>query len=211
MSIKLPHPVRVAIDGVDNAGKTMLAVELEKEMEASNRHVIRASIDGFHRPRKERYRRGALSPEGYIYDSFNLDALKRNLLEPLGPSGNLYYSKATFDFREDKPVNSFLQSTKSDAILLFDGVFLLRPELNSYWDFRIFLRISFKTSLNRALLRDAKLFGSTEETRIRYVGRYIPGQKLYLKTIHPEDQADIVIDNNDPANPTILKGTGIYF
>jgi uridine kinase len=59
--------------------------------------------------------------------------------------------------------------------------------------------------MQRALLRDAELFGSIDETRKRYVERYIPGQKLYLKTVDPESKADIVIDNNDPMNPFILN------
>jgi uridine kinase len=53
------HPVRVAIDGVDAAGKTMLADELARVLGARARPVIRASIDGFHRPRAERYRQGS--------------------------------------------------------------------------------------------------------------------------------------------------------
>ena len=43
---KRPHPVRVAIDGVDAAGKTILADELVKPIETLGRKVIRASIDG---------------------------------------------------------------------------------------------------------------------------------------------------------------------
>src|SRR5450759_1567169 len=42
-----PHPLRVAIDGIDAAGKTTLADELAPLIEAQGRPVIRASIDGF--------------------------------------------------------------------------------------------------------------------------------------------------------------------
>lgn len=59
----LDHPVRVAIDGPDAAGKTMLA--------DAGRQIVRASIDGFHRPRAERYRQGPLSPAGYYEDSLD--------------------------------------------------------------------------------------------------------------------------------------------
>ena len=208
MYIKRPHPVRIAIDGIDSAGKTMLAAELGKELEIRDRHIIHGSIDGFHRPRKERYRRGTLSPEGYFHDSFDLDALKQNLLEPLSPEGDLHYIEATFDFRSDLPVHQVAQQAQPDAILLFDGVFLLRPELNAHWDFRIFVHVSFETSMQRALLRDKELFGSVDEIKQRYLARYIPGQKLYLRTVDPEKKADIVIDNNDPMNPRILRGTG---
>ncbi len=208
-TIQRPHPIRIAIDGVDNAGKTTLADELGQELRKSDRPVIRASIDGFHRPRHKRYRQGNLSPEGYFYDSFDLDVLKEKLLKPLGPAGDLCYATATFDFRRDMRVKMIMQKAEPDAVLLFDGVFLLRPELNASWDFRIFLQISFKTSLQRAQQRDIELFGSIEQIRKRYMNRYIPGQRIYLKTAQPESKADIVIDYNDPSNPKMLKGTGI--
>jgi hypothetical protein len=63
-SMTPPHPLRMAIDGIDAAGKTTLADELAELLAPLDRPVIRASVDSFHRPRDERYRRfGALSPE----------------------------------------------------------------------------------------------------------------------------------------------------
>src|SRR5579863_2110969 len=82
-ALQRPHPVRVAIDGVDAAGKTKLADALAAALEGQQRAVIRASIDGFHRPRAERYQRGADSPLGYYADSFNYPALRESLLLPL--------------------------------------------------------------------------------------------------------------------------------
>jgi uridine kinase len=206
-----PHPVRVAIDGIDNAGKTTLAEELAQRLQKKHCSIIRASIDGFHHPRKKRYTKGKLSPVGYYYRSFDHEALKEKLLKPLGPNGDLKYIKAVFDFRNDSLVSEKIHIAKRNAILLFDGVFLLRPELNDHWDFRIFVHVSFETALERALLRDRILFGSFEETRKRYLERYIPGQKIYLKKVDPKHKADIIIDNNDPTYPLILKGTGINF
>ena len=57
---------RVAIDGVDGAGKTTLANELAPRLELEGRPVIRASVDGFHNPRIVRYRLGKTSPEGFM-------------------------------------------------------------------------------------------------------------------------------------------------
>lgn len=67
----LDHPVRVAIDGPDAAGKTMLADALAGRLAGAGRQIVRASIDGFHRPRAERYRQGPLSPAGYYEDSLD--------------------------------------------------------------------------------------------------------------------------------------------
>jgi pantothenate kinase len=60
---------RVAVDGVDGAGKITFANELADAIRALRRSVIRASVDGFHHPRAVRYERGRYSPEGYFEDS----------------------------------------------------------------------------------------------------------------------------------------------
>src|SRR5664279_3616526 len=88
LRVERPHPLRVAIDGPDAAGKTILADELAPLLEGSGRSVVRATVDGFHRPQAGRYARGSESPEGYFFDSFDYSALRASLLDPLGPDGN---------------------------------------------------------------------------------------------------------------------------
>ena len=204
VDIEQPHPLRVAIDGPDAAGKTTLAQELIEPLQSYGRPVIRASIDGFHNPARIRYRRGATSPEGYYYDSFNYHALTASLLTPLGPGGSRQYVRAVFDYRTDSEVQIPTQVAEANAVLLFDGVFLLRSALMEYWDFTIFVEAAFEVTLARAERRDAVLFGSIEEIRRRYEQRYIPGQKLYFDEYRPKERANVVIDNNDPQNPVML-------
>jgi uridine kinase len=195
--------VRVAVDGPDAAGKTTLADELASGLRNRGRVVIRASIDGFHRPRAERYRRGADAPEGYYEDSFDYGALRHALLDPLGPGGSRAYRRAVFDFRTDAPRSEPETVPPEDAVLLFDGVFLLRPELFESWDLRIFVSVGFDEALRRALDRDAALFGSRHEVERRYRSRYIPGQRLYLAGARPTETADLVVFNDDPARPVL--------
>jgi uridine kinase len=204
-AIVRPHPIRVAIDGVDAAGKTTFADELAPVVKALGRPVIRASIDGFHNPAAVRRRRGALSPDGYYHDSFNHVALLEMLLQPLGPGGSLAFRRAAFDFRIDAAVAAALEQAEPNAILLLDGVFLLRPELRAHFDFSIFLRADFNVTLARAEKRDAELMGGIDEVRRRYHERYIPGQRLYLEAVQPDRHASMVIDNNDPARPAIER------
>lgn len=204
IEIEQAHPVRVAIDGPDAAGKTTLAQRLIAPLQSHGRPVIRASIDGFHNPARIRYGRGKISPEGYYKDSFNYSALKESLLIPFGPSGSRRYVSAVFDYQTDSEAQTPIQVAEANAVLLFDGVFLLRSELMAYWDFSIFIDADFETALTRAEQRDAILFGSIEEVRKRYEHRYIPGQKLYYAESLPRKRADVVIDNNDPGNPVII-------
>jgi uridine kinase len=196
-------PVRVAIDGVDASGKTMLADALAPSIEALGRPVIRASVDGFHNPAAIRGHRGSTSAEGYYLDSFDYDALIQGLLQPLGPDGSLMFRRAVFDFRRDEPAHTPLERAQDDAVLIFDGVFLLRPELREHFDFSILLRVDLSVALDRAEVRDLPLFGTVEAVRRRYRARYFPGQRLYLEQVRPEQLASVVINNNDPMRPIV--------
>lgn len=202
--VSRPHPVRVGIDGVDASGKTTLADELVRTIEQRGSHVIRASIDGFHRPRAKRYRLGVDSPEGYYLDSFDHGALRDVLLVPLGPQGSRSCRRAVFDFRSDSPVQEPSAEAPPDAIMLFDGVFLLRPELYRYWDFRIFVDVDFDETLRRACERETALFGSADAVRKSYQARYIPGQRIYLRTVRPAERANVVLKNVDPSQPLLI-------
>ena len=202
--IEWTHPVRVAIDGVDAAGKTTLAEELVPYLESMHRPVIRASIDGFHNPASVRYARGKLSPQGYYLDSFNYNALLKFLLDPLGPAGTLKYAPQVFDYRADREIHHQLISAAPNAVLLFDGVFLLRPELAGHWDFSLFVDATFEVTLERARERDLNLFGSDDDVLRQYEQRYIPGQKMYFVECQPKGRASVIIDNNDPNNPVIV-------
>jgi len=201
---RLDHPTRVAIDGVDGSGKTTLADELVEPLRRAGRDVIRASVDGFHNPRVVRYTRGPDSPEGYFLDSFDYATLKRELLDPLGPGGDANFRTAAFDYRVDRPVASPRQVAPRDAVLLFDGVFLSRPELQASWDLTIWLDVPFEVTVERAIARDARNGGDAAVTRGKYERRYVPGQRLYLTQCRPRERADIVVDNTALDRPKVV-------
>jgi len=192
------EPYIVVIDGVDAAGKSILAGELAEELRDRGLLVSEASVDGYHNPRAVRMVRGRDSPEGFYRDSFNLESLKKNLLEPFKAGGE--YRLHMFDYRVDSPDPSMLYEFKPGTVLVFDGVFSLRPELRGYWDLTIHLSITEEESLRRGIERDP---GRKEELSRRYNARYIPGQRLYKAEAKPEEKADISVDNNDPSNPII--------
>jgi uridine kinase len=203
-SRRLAHPLRVAIDGPDAAGKSTLAAELAHSL-GDMRETILSSVDGFHRPRHIRQRRGSLSPEGYYQDAFDYDAIIASVLRPLGPGGSRRYRTAMFDYRTDTARTERAHLAAKDAVLLFDGVFALRPELQSFWDVTMVVEVSPDETIRRALTRDVDLFGTPESVRERYQLRYLPAQQIYRAEASPATRADIVIDNNDPPWPRLLK------
>ena len=195
------HPLRVAVDGPPAAGKTTLADELAVLLRTRGRDVIRATTESFHLPRAQRYRRGEFSPEANYHDSFDYGALRRVLLAPLGPDGDRRYQPAVYDFDTDTALSPPVTTAPADAVLLLDGVFLLRPELLDRWDLSILVSAAFERILDRALIRDLARLGSAAEVDRRFRTRYIPAQELYFATARPADHADIIVHNDEPWRP----------
>ena len=200
-SVTTSHPLRVAVDGPPAAGKTTLADELALLLRTRGREVIRATTESFHLPRAQRYRRGEFSPEANYHDAFDYDALRRVLLDPLGPDGDRRYQRAVYDLDTDTALAQPVTTAAADAVLLLDGVFLLRPELTDRWDLSIFVSAAFERTLDRARIRDLARLGSTAEVERRFRTRYIPAQKLYFAAARPADHADIIVHNDEPRRP----------
>jgi uridine kinase len=197
-----PFVLRVAIDGVDGAGKTHFADELADVLVGSGRDLIRASVDGFHNPRAVRYRKGRGSPEGFYRDSYDYDALKRVLLTPLSPSGSGRYRTAVHDVALEQPVTVPEHNAEAGAILLLDGIFLHRSELRDFWDMSVWLVVPFAVSIARMARRE----GSSADPEAESNYRYVEGQRLYQLEAEPEKHATFVINNSDLNTPFFLRG-----
>lgn len=198
-ALERPHPVRVAIDGIDAAGKTTLADGLAVAVGERGRAVVRAGVDGFHNPRRIRHSRGRESPEGYFLDSFDYATLERVLLQPLGPGGSRAYRSAVFDWRLDAPVEMPERHAASNAVLLFDGIFSQRQELVHHWDYTVFVDVAFEVALERACRREGADVGDL------YRSRVLPAQEHYLAECDPRGRADAVLCNDDPEGPELVR------
>ena len=200
-TVTVTHPLRVAVDGPPAAGKTTLADELGVVLRAQGRYVIRASIESFLLPRAQRYRRGELSAQACYHDSFDFDALHRVLLDPLGPGGDRSFLRAVYDRQTDSAVSEPITAAPVDAVLIFEGVFLMRPELIDRWDLRIFVSAAFEETVAQARIRDEALYGTPVDVERRFRSRYLPSQQFYFDTVRPTDHADILVCNDEPQRP----------
>ena len=207
-AIELGHPLRVGIDGVDGAGKTTLADELAPLVEARGRHVLRASVDDFHRPRDTRYRRGELTPDGFYLDTFDYEAVRELLLDPLGPEGDRRVRTRLWDHAADAPAPVEWLAVSDDIVLLCDGVFLHRDELLGAWDTTVFVAAEIEVAAERGIQRDAARMASIEAMRERYRVRYTPAQKRYLEERRPHERAQFVLDNTNLEAPTLYSLDG---
>jgi uridine kinase len=193
--------VAVAIDGPDAAGKTALADRLAEVLTGT---VIRASVDSFHRPKAERWRRGSLSAAGYYHGSFDYEALQERLVGPF-LAGAPAVRTATYDYREDVDVHGRDVPVLGRAVLIVDGIFLLRPELRAWWTLAVHLHVTPEESLRRALRRDGEYVESRDDLERRYRERYLTGQELYRAQAGPEKAAHVVVDNTDPRRPRVMR------
>ncbi|GIF78369.1 hypothetical protein [Asanoa siamensis] len=143
------------------------------------------------------------SPESYYLDSWDNDGIRDELLLPLGPGGSRRYRAALMDFaaleRSDEPA----WKATDDAVLVADGCFLQRPELDPHWDLRIFVDIPLDEVLRRGIARDQAWMESAAEAERRYRTKYIPGESRYLDEVRPRGRAELVVDNRDFADPRL--------
>ena len=201
---KTDHPLCVAIDGIDASGKTKLAKELSFPLRRTGRQIINISMDNYLQPTSIRYKRGRESPEGYYYDFFNYPLLINDVLMPLTPSGERKISRVNLDNVFEKKSITEVNEVEKNAIVLFDGVFLMRPELINFWDIKIFIDVNFDVAIDRVLDSDLNKFESSQQIRKLYELRYFEGQRIYFERCHPQTLADIVIDNNNPRDPFLI-------
>ncbi|GAB2840411.1 uridine kinase [Microbacterium insulae] len=193
--------VIVAVDGVDGAGKTTFADGLAETFAETGAAVYRAGIDGFHRPRAERYLRGRHSPEGFYRDSYDYATFRRVLIDPFRDgaqtSGATGFQLAAFDAARDAPVEAQWVTAPRDAVLVVDGIFLHRPELRDLWDWSVWLDVTPAVAARRLAQRD----GSDPDPEAPSNARYRQGQALYLREADPVAAASAVVDNADLAHP----------
>jgi len=196
----LGRPVLVGIDGMDGAGKTTFADELAAELLREGRTVVRISVDGFHRPRDERYRRGRHSPEGFWADSYDYDALRTQVLEPFAPGGSRRFRRAVRDVATDTALDLPREHGSDSTVLVVDGIFLHRDELAAWWDFSVYLDVDFAETFARMAVRD----GSPPDPTHPSNARYVEGQRHYLAACRPATRATVVVDNRDLPRPCIV-------
>ena len=206
LALRLEHPTRVGIDGHSAAGKTTLADELATALrDKTARSVLRVMIDHFKRHVDLRTKYPPGSPESYYFEMFDVDAIRDELLSPLGPAGDRRYRTQIMDLRGRAPIDSGVHLAPDDAILLADGGFLQKPVLFQHWDLRVYLHVEVADVLSRGTIRDQAWMDSAEAAAERYRSYYIPGEERYLAEIRPVERADIVIDNRDFEAPRIMR------
>lgn len=195
------RPRSVALTGMGCTGKTTLAAELVTVVSGAGRAVVPLAYDDYHHASERRHRQGRTSAAGYLEDSFDPDALRRLVLDPVA-AGAAAVVPASYDLAADHPVDPDPVPLPADGIVLVEGSFLLVPELADRWDLAIMVVADPARVLERGLERDADL-GTPEQVRELYVRRYLAAESLHQERHDPWSHADVVVDLTDPTAPEL--------
>ena len=181
----------VAVDGVDGAGKSTFGDALAAFLERRGRHVVRASIDGFHQPLAHRRAEGR-TPEAVWSRHFDYDALRRELVGPWRSGPGSTYRTAVHDVSTDTMLDLPPLAVPAEGVLLVDGLFCQRPELAGCWDRVIFLDVSFEVSVRRLAARDWSVpdIEDPDQQRALAAMQRLKAERLSLRAIADRLRAD---------------------
>src|SRR5579864_7050893 len=139
LAVRRPHPVRVLVDGRSAAGKTTFAASLAEHLARSGRAVELVHFDDFHPVGYRPLGSAAYTPERYLDEGFDFAAFERLVLAPTLPDGDGKIAFALADAFDDAPEGGATLAT--EALLVVDGAFLLKPALRAWWDFAVWLDV----------------------------------------------------------------------
>ncbi len=194
-------PLIVGINGVDTSGKTMFTKEFNRFLQKMRIKTQMIHMDDFHHPSIIRYK-GKDPITSYIDNAFDLDKLVDEILKPITNNHQLDKEIKLLDMEKDQLTIKKRYRIDKDTIVLIEGVLLYREPIYQYFDYRIFIDITFDEVLIRAKRRDHHIFG--DAVLNRYINKYIPIQKMYLKKYKPKAISDIIINNENYMQPNIV-------
>lgn len=157
----------VGLSGVDASGKGYITARLSERLKKLGRRVVTLCADDW------------------------LDS--RDTWSGAEQPAEVFYERA---FRFDE-LFAHLARLKEDGteFLLLEGIFLFKREYRRHFDLRVWIDCSFKTALERAIVRRQEGLGP-DETRRAFEALYFPAQRIHFGRDQPQDCADVVFGND---------------
>lgn len=186
------HVLRVAVDGHPAAGPGPLADALVDPLRLLGRPVLRVGSDWFLRPASVRLEHGRTDPDAFYDDRLDLAALRREVLDPLGPGGSGRYLPTLWDPATDRATRAAYVTAPERAVLVLDGTLLLGAGLPL--DLVVHLRLSAGARGRRV----------AEEDRWA-----LPAYDRYDDEVDPALVADVVVRVDDPRHPALSTALGV--
>jgi hypothetical protein len=176
---------RVAVDGAPAAGPERVAAALIDPLRVRGRAVQQVSMDGFLRPASVRLEHGRTDPDAYYDGWWDLDGLRREVLDRVTDTGQ--FLPSLWDARIDRATRADYQSLPPGGVLLVSGPLLLGAGLP--FELTVHLHMSAAALLRRTGPDD------------RWT---LPAYARYADVVAPATFADVVVRMDDPRHPAVV-------
>ena len=180
----------VGIDGAGGAGKSTISDTLEKELRSEGYNAAVFHIDDMIHPRAVRYNDDYPQWEQYYYLQWRYDYFMREVISPIREGRSLEPIEL-YD-KENDSYKTVLSDIPAGSIVIVEGVFLLRSELEGAFDVTVYIDVSKEERLERVLKRHGYI-GDSEAILKKYNERYFPAEDHYFEECSPKEKADIII------------------
>ena len=181
----------VGIDGLGGAGKSTVSEALYKLLGEENVTVTLLHIDDFIHPRSVRYNADYPEWECYYDLQWRYDYLLSQIIAPIKSGIDLKCDVELYDKDNDTYLLNEI-NIPVGSVVIIEGVFLQRKELENMFDYIIYIDIPEEVRLQRVLERDGYI-GNREQIKAKYDNRYFPAERHYIATCVPSDKADHLI------------------
>jgi uridine kinase len=190
----------VTVDGIDGSGKSMFAKRVEAAFAAAGVATAMVRVDDFRR--EVAWAADGLAEADIYYDRYYDLAMCDQVLRTFMEGGGAVEIPA-WDNAADRNVGTRTIDL-SASVVIVEGVFPRRmPTIES--GLGIYLATSEDEARRRILERDQKKGRSEAEVTRRIDHRYFPTQRRYHAQFSPQERADVLVDNERPDAPRIVR------
>jgi hypothetical protein len=183
----LPGRPRVGFDGAASARPGALADALIDPLRVRGRPAVRVDLADFLRPASVRLELGRTNPDSFYERWFDLPALSREVLRPLGTGGpgrivTTFWNPDTDRSTRPSPVN-----VPEGGVLLLSGPLLIGAGLEL-----------------DLIVHCAQSAAALARRTPPHESWTLPAFDRYAEEVDPQELADVVVRVDDPDHPAVV-------
>lgn len=190
----------ITVDGIDGSGKSTFARTLLAALAAAGHAPVLFRVDDFRR------KVAWTTPDaeaGEYYDAY-YDLARCDACLGAFVDGASSVAIPIYDVVAERVTGEQIVALAGAEVAVVEGVFPLRlPRVAA--GILVYLEASEAEARRRIVARDVKKGRAVEEIHRRIDRRYFPSQHRYHRELDPRGRADIVVDNEDPRAPRVVK------
>jgi uridine kinase len=189
----------VAVDGFPLVGKSTLSQALTAKLQQLGQPCIDIELDDFAYPRTIRYLADHISGQEFFNLYARINDFTDCVVAPLKAGQPRQYCPAIRHFGKDIDVERVWLTAPPGAVVIVNGLGLLREEMREMWDFVVYVDISYEHFVSRLISRD-KLTKEFWDNKVQ------PASAYYTDICKPREIADVVLENDDFESIRLVKG-----